>query len=386
MTDDLRTDPTMGGDAEGEALARFFAGESDPAEAAVVEAWLASHPEEQTLLSLLKSAEAQRDTRREREAPLIINAESALETVRARMQAYDASTMTPSAGRAIGETPLRVERGGLPPAPPLPSIRRSAAPARRRAPWRALGFAAAAGLVAMLVMRDRKPDAPTFAQEYRTEVGNTDTLTLVDGTQVVLAPGSTLKLADTYAAGARDLTLDGAAHFTVTHDASRPFVVHVGAVAVRDIGTAFTVKSMAEGGVAVVVTEGRVAVAPRGASSAEVELAAGDRGDVIADSLRVERGVAGEAEVAWTRGELAYRDAPLAEVRADLWRWYGVTLEVSDPVLSSRTITTRFAGDSLSQVLQVLSLALGADIAQSGDTVRLVPQSIPQGAPPAARR
>jgi transmembrane sensor len=78
--------------------------------------------------------------------------------------------------------------------------------------------------------------------------------------------------------------------------------------------------------------------------------------------------------MAWTRGQLAYRDAPLAEVQADLRRWYGIELQVADAVLAQRTLTASFRGDSAAQVIQVIALALGADVVQRGDTILLQPQ------------
>ncbi len=51
----------------------------------------------------------------------------------------------------------------------------------------------------------------------------------------------------------------GDAHFTVAKDATRPFIVTIGKVAVRAVGTAFTI-SASPGTVEVVVTEGRVRV------------------------------------------------------------------------------------------------------------------------------
>ncbi len=45
----------------------------------------------------------------------------------------------------------------------------------------------------------------------------------------------------------------GEAHFAVAPDAARPFVVRVGGVAVRAVGTAFNVRYAADGAVEVTV-------------------------------------------------------------------------------------------------------------------------------------
>jgi transmembrane sensor len=376
MSDEIHNEPIPGADPEWEALARYVAGECEAPEAAAVEAWLAEDPSRQQLVYMLRTAEAHEEQHRARVAPLRVDTEAALRRVRAQMAELDAIPLTPPSARPVlvPQEPATTRRVG--------TGVRDARPASRRLPWRAVGMALAAGLVAMLVLQGRNPANLTDVREYRTAVGQTDTVLLGDGTQVVLAPGSTLTLDADYGDASRQLTLSGAAHFTVVHDDARPFVVRVGEVHVRDIGTAFTVKALGAQGATVAVTEGRVAVAPRGSASPEVELAAGDLGEVAADSVRVARGGVDATVLNWTRGELSYRDASLAEVRADLARWFGVTLVVEDRQLDSRTITARFRTDSLGPVLEVLSLALGADLVQRGDTVQLVPAG---GTSPAGR-
>ena len=85
----------------------------------------------------------------------------------------------------------------------------------------------------------------------------------------------------------------------------------------------------------------------------------------------VSRGTVTEQDVAWTHGELTYRDAPLSLVQADLRRWYGITLQVTDSALLRRTLKMSFAGDSAAGAVRKIALALGAETVQRGDTVIL---------------
>lgn len=334
----------------------------------MVTAWLAAHPEDAGVVQLVKDRSARLHTR----ADVAVDTERALAAVRARIVRED------------GAPALRVERGGL--AAPDRMGTSRAAPARSREPrWgqRLIGFAAAAGLaaVAFTQFRDRAP-ATALPREYRTAIGQRDSISLPDGSTVVLAPGSRLTLAADYGVGARALVLEGAAYFDVKHDDAHPFVVSAAAATIRDIGTAFTVKTAANGSVAVHVTHGIVemAVAPPAnggttpAAPAAAELRAGDRGVLAAGTVTVSRGVVTADDVAWTRGQLSYRDASLAEVQADLQRWYGLDLRVTDSSLARRTLTASFRGDSVAQVVRVIALALGADLVQRGDTVLLQPQ------------
>lgn len=81
---------------------------------------------------------------------------------------------------------------------------------------------------------------------------------LADGTLVELKPGASIEAQ--FEPGFRRVVLRGGeAHFQVTKDSVRPFVVVAGGVEVRAVGTAFAVQINA-GGVDVLVTEGTVAV------------------------------------------------------------------------------------------------------------------------------
>lgn len=356
MSEEIRPVPA---EADWDAIGRYLAGESDASEAAVVEAWLAAHPEDAALVSLVNTRASRFDQVADDAANLVIDTEAALRTVRGRL-----------ADEAPTRPTLRVEQGGAPRPASAPASVRSA-PSRR---WRTMGVAIAAGLMAVVAISQfrARGEAP---REYQTAVGQRDSVRLPDGSTVVLAPGSRLVLASAYGKDSRDVTLEGAAFFEVVHDSTRPFTVHAGGADIRDIGTAFSVKTGIDGAVSVAVTHGIVSVGNT-ASVAPVELHAGDRGVLAAGQLAVARGVVTAEDVAWTHGQLAYRDAPLSEVRADLKRWYGVDLQITDSALAARTLTASFKGDSVAQVVRLIALALGADAVQRGDSVLLQPQGM----------
>lgn len=354
MSDALRPSDDL--DTRWEAIARFAAGESDASESAEVTAWLTAHPEDAELVALVNARAAHAEQQANAQIPRV-DTDRALASVLGRLDAPSRPVLT-------------VERGGA------SYTSRSDVTAPRR--WRIGTMAAAAAVVAigaLAVWKGRSTEPMTL--EYRTAVGKRDSLQLPDGSTVVLAPGSRLTIAREFRNGTREVTLEGAAFFNVVHDDAHPFTVHAAGAEIRDVGTAFSVKTTA-GNVAVAVTHGIVAVRrePTAArTDTATELHAGDRATLDGQTVRVQRGVVTADDVAWTRGQLAYRDASLAEVQADLARWYGITLQVSDSTLARRTLTATFRGDSAEQVVQLVALALGADVVHRGDTVILQPAS-----------
>lgn len=354
-----------GHEADWDAIARFIAGESDPVESRAVQAWLDAHPGDAGLVAAVQ----RRAGMAESHAQLNVNVDGALARVRARM---DAESIVDAAPR------LSVSDGGVKRdvaakrTPGAARIAAEATPRRGMRAWQVALLASAAAL-AVFVSRGRNGAEPTSAEQvFATKIGARDSVKLSDGTRVILAPGSKLTVAAGYGASTRDVTLEGAAFFEVEHDEAHPFTVHAKGAVIRDIGTAFTVKTDEVGNVAVAVTHGVVAVGGgTTAAKSSVELRAGDRGVVQGEQVAVSRGTVTDDDVSWTHGKLAYRDATLLELQADLRRWYGVELRFGDPTLAKRTMNIPFQADSAADVIKVISLALGVDAVTHGDTVTL---------------
>ena len=327
-------------------LARYLAGESSAAEAAEVRGWLAADPARRELLGALDDAM----DRAALPLPAGLDVEAALHAVHGRMDAEREAPVIPLRPRP------QPARGGW----SSPALRIAAA----------VLLLLGGSFLALRMMRGADPAAGM--QVFATAVGERDSLRLPDGTRVLLGPGSRLAVGRAYGRERREVELRGEAMFDVRHDAARPFAVRAGEAWVRDIGTAFTVHTGADGEVRVVVTAGAVAV--RGArqeSAAETVLREGDRAVFSGANVVAQRDAATEEDLAWTRGELVFRDAPLEQVAADVRRWYGVELRADDPAVAGRRLTASFADEPREQVVRVIALALGAEVAVHGDTAVL---------------
>lgn len=260
--------------------------------------------------------------------------------------------------------------------------------ARRR--WRTAAFRAAAAVLvvagAALSWRAiRSPadrGAPTSTRgatgptRFASAVGQLDTVRLADGTDVVLGPGSALTLAPGFGGAAREVVLQGEAHFDVVHDDARPFVVRSGRATLRDVGTVFAVRGDSASDVRVWVTEGAVDVRDDRASD-PVVLLAGDLATVSANGVSVTRGAVTRGDLAWMRGDLVFRDAPFEQVRDGLRRWYGVELVAGDSLVASRRLTATLSGRRAEGMGDVLAAALGGRAARTGDTLRITASRSP---------
>ena len=327
-----------------DAIARHRSGESEGDDARRMAEWLAAHPRDAEMLAILDAQIAAGLSTPATDAP---DVEGALRRVHEQMQ---------------GASSARV----------LPFPRERTLTSRR---WFVASVAAAAAAAAAVAVglgssrdaadRGAGPAVRGAAGSVvATGIGMRDSVRLGDGTRVILAPASRLTVSPAYGHGSRDVTLEGMAWLSVKHDDAAPFTLHAGGATVRDVGTEFTARTDADGGiVSVAVTEGSVELRAGPATAAPVTLVAGDRGQVsAAGRIVAERGGASVDDVSWSGGRLAFRAASMDRVQTELRRWYGVDLQLADSALRSRRITATFDGDPVDRVLQVIALALGAQM------------------------
>jgi len=99
----------------------------------------------------------------------------------------------------------------------------------------------------------------TSQQMFRTVTGEQRTVYLKDGSIARLDAETVVSVDYTIDSRRIDLA-EGRASFTVVHNPTRPFIVSVGNVFIRAVGTKFSVFKQKKGKVAVAVTEGQVKV------------------------------------------------------------------------------------------------------------------------------
>ena len=330
-------------------IARYLAGEAEPREKESTRRWLEADDERLAMVNALQAAlvnVSREDSRKP-------DVESALRKVKSGFDDTKTITFPASGGRA--------DPG-----------------------WKFAPYMKAAAVLLLLAggaffWRDISGSAVgPAARTFATTVGERRQFRLADGTNVVLGPGSRL-IVDSHSSD-RSVSLEGDGYFAVAHDASHPFTVRVGTVKIQDVGTAFSIRTNEDGGIRVAVASGSVALGPRESDRASAEvLRARDRATVNPSGLvGIERSAVSDDDLAWVQGRLVFRDAPVIQVGAELYRWYGVRLRLADTTLSNLHLTASFSGESVDRVLNVIALSLGARIEREGNIATLY-QASPSG-------
>ncbi|MEM9261938.1 MAG: FecR domain-containing protein [Pseudomonadota bacterium] len=203
---------------------------------------------------------------------------------------------------------------------------------------------------------------PPTMTAYASEVGAFKTVTLEDGSTIILGPATKLEVA--FSAARRDIDLvQGAAVFDVTSDPRRPFVVNAEAFSARALGTVFDVRNNG-GMVRLSVLEGAVAASyPRLvkgeasgiASRREVKAGEGLSADA-AGGLSATRSFKPERFASWRENRLRYLGASLQELIADANRYSDRPIVINDEVgdLSDLKVTFAFDGENIEGMLDAL--------------------------------
>lgn len=236
-------------------------------------------------------------------------------------------------------------------ASPPPPAQRSPAihpMGRRRFLYAAAAVTAVAVPAAMLLSR------PGLFADHGTAVGERRTISLEDGSTVELAGASSLSV--DFAAGARRVVLhDGEAFFKVSRDAARPFIVEAAAGRTQALGTAFDIKLQGDA-VSVAVVEHSVQVSVEGRGHVVVE--AGQQVRYGRQRLGAVRDADLRQVEAWRRDRLVFQEAPLGEVIADLERYRGGRIVVTDSRLRDIPVTAVFDAGQADAALDTIASSL----------------------------
>ena len=206
--------------------------------------------------------------------------------------------------------------------------------------------------------------------ERVTGIGEKLTLTLPDGTKIVVNTESMIQFDTNYGRDERLIRLEGEAYFEVAPDSLRPFKVLTNGFTTEALGTAFNI-STKNTGYRVALTEGKVKV---GSGIKEIHLKPGqmaiwktDQKDV---GFRVARFSASEV-ISWKDGWLNVDRKPLGNVLKDLERWYGVDITIDPKLDLSQRISGTFENKNLKNILTGLSFSAAFTFELTGNQVTI---------------
>lgn len=228
------------------------------------------------------------------------------------------------------------------------------------------------GMMAMMVIgADHFGVLDRINADHYTRMGQTEQVTLPDGTMVSLNSDSAIKVA--YSSQRREVVLlRGEAFFDVQHNPDRPFVVVDDQFRARAVGTRYGVREHSISGTPDVQVEEGVVEVTADTSRERVMLHAGE-GAFLSDdgTFAVTKTDVGN-ETAWRDGKLVFSNQPLREVLATLEKHrFGKIVLLSDAAGAQR-VSGIFDLSNTDQALSALAAGLPIRITLATDLLTII--------------
>ncbi|MCX2484657.1 FecR domain-containing protein [Pedobacter sp. MR2016-24] len=245
--------------------------------------------------------------------------------------------------------------------------------------WRSLWFKAVlAAAVTLLVIGTGFYFYLNRSIEVVTAYGQTRTLVLPDGSELMLNANSSLRYRGNFGkAKYREVWLKGEAFFKVNHIHRQGkvfkqdiFVVHADKVDIKVLGTTFNVNDRRDK-VTVALINGRVSM--QIANQPLLNLKPGDlvTYDQKRNFIRQEPGST-KAQVAWKDGIFIFEKLPAEELFNKLQDKYGYKAVFKSPVVKEKLISGSFSAADFDHLLEGISMALNISITKDESLHQLI--------------
>lgn len=261
-------------------------------------------------------------------------------------------------------------------------------------------YAAAACLLGLILVsgilwftNNRKPNATgTLVAEKvkegffeQSNTGNApENLHLEDGSSVVIYPGSKLAYPKHFAAGKREVYLEGEGFFKVSKNPNRPFFVYSNNIITQVLGTSFDIRGK-NGQVEVAVKTGRVAVYENKEQIKLDEVQQKSNGVIITPNQKVtyyqeerhfvtsivDQPVPVPKESKSAEAHFNYNETPLYKVLNDLENTYELEIVLENDKIRNCLFTGDLTGQTLFNKLEGICLVFNASYEIKGTKILL---------------
>ncbi len=217
--------------------------------------------------------------------------------------------------------------------------------------------------------------------------GSKTTIELPDHSKVILNSGSTLKYPDRFEENDRTVFLHGEAYFDVQRNKKKPFFVKTEDATIKVLGTQFNVKAYPEEKIMeTTLVSGSVEIVPNKqvindtkqeytrillkpnekavltqhgitTSGVRESIKKSIENTTLTATITTQKEDKTQTDIAWKNDILILSNEPFFEIVHKLERWYNVEIAMNSEELAHIRFSARFKGESISEVLEALSMA-----------------------------
>jgi len=202
--------------------------------------------------------------------------------------------------------------------------------------------------------------------------GKTSEVLLSDRTKVFLNAGSRLVYPENFTGDTREVMLVGEAFFEVQHDQNHPFLVHVGDLRIKVLGTRFNISAYpADNVIETVLAEGKVSMEQYDAGFFDqaTELVPNQMASFNRTTKTTNvRTVDTDNYTLWTSGVLKFESTDLNRILKQVERFYNIRFHFSDPLLGGLRISGKLElNEDKDEMCRRISATASIKILKKGD-------------------
>jgi transmembrane sensor len=211
-------------------------------------------------------------------------------------------------------------------------------------------------------------------EDFRFETAEvTQTLSLPDGSEIILNKHSQLAYTSDFGDGNRKVKLTGEAFFKIKRDESRPFIIDVKNAAIEVLGTSFNVRAYDNMKEVEVVVETGVVKLSVPEKKTEVKLTAGQKGTFSQTTDALTKEVNTDINFqAWNTQKIVFEKSDLKGVVEALNKIYQTNIVIMTDVPPTCEVTVSFDHQTLESVLHVLENTLNLTYRITGNKIEII--------------
>lgn len=186
---------------------------------------------------------------------------------------------------------------------------------------------------------------------------------LEDGTLVSMEADAEMHLEKGFGKGERRVKFSGKGHFDIAEHAEHPFIIVLGHIEIKVLGTRFMVDfKPQDSSLLVLVNSGKIMVTDLDKKESVILTP----GMLLRRDLQQAPFEVAENVQDLNRRELVFSNVPLRKVIQTIEVVYGVEVEVGDAALLEKVVTANFENESIDNVLETIAFITNTAVEKTG--------------------
>ena len=215
---------------------------------------------------------------------------------------------------------------------------------------------------------------PVAWQEASTQVGQTTSIVMADGTRLFLSGGSSVAYPTRFRGDKRQVFFSGEGYFEVQADERHPFEVLMSDARLRVVGTKFNLKAYAEDtSVSVTLDEGRLSFSSAAAKgNVTCDLVPGDNLTYNRATGKFTKSFGDEDAGEWRNSMYYFKNETLEDIARSIERHFGVRVIIENPrLISARYHLALVNGETIDDFVRILSLDTDLHVERNGNIITI---------------